>query len=120
MLLQPCRPSFPVSSPTIPKQRLEHGPWIPFSRQRLSGTAPRQRMGIDAAEISSARSRIVRRVQREFERGDLSFISEVPCEQLVHRHVRDDFDLVPTTTCGASQKRPRRTRVDIVPTRIQP
>ena len=118
VLPQPRFARAPIRAAAVAEQPLEHRPRIPLHRQRLRRAAPRQRVRVDAAQVAGARAGVGRGVHRQLERRDLRLAGEMPREQLVHRHVGDDLDLVASAARGAGEKRSGGAGVDVVPVRL--
>ena len=118
MLLCCSQARFPrvtIGAAAIAEQLLENRSRIPLHRQRLRGTAPGERMRVDAAQIAGAGACVGRSIHGQLERSDLRFAGEVTGEQLVHRDVGDDFDFISAAVRGAREKRPGGAGVDVVP-----
>ena len=108
-----------VRAAAVAKQPLEHRSRIPLHRQRLRRAAPGERVRVHAAQDAGACPRVGRSVHRELERWHLRLAGEMPREQLVHRYVRDDLDLVSSAARRARQKRSGGARMDVVPVRLE-
>ena len=119
MLPQPRLARSPIGAAAVAEQRLEQGAWVPLGRERLGGAAPRERVRVDTAQVPGARPGVVWPVHRQLKRGDLRLVGEVPCEELVYRHVGEDLGFIPATPCGAGQERPGRPGMDVVPVGLQ-
>ncbi len=77
------------------------------------------RVRVGATEVAGARAGVGRRIHRELERGELRLPGELPRQQLVHRDVGDDLDLVAPAARRAGQERSGGARVDVVPVRLE-
>src|SRR5205807_2642856 len=104
---------------TVAKQLFKDSTRVVLHRQWLRFAAPRDRVGVGATQIASAGAGIGRTVHRKFERSDLGVFSEVPGEQLIDRDLREYFQLVCASACGARQKRSRCARMDVNPACVE-
>ena len=119
MLAQPRLARRPLRAAAVAEDRLEDRPRVPLHRERLRRAAPRDRVRVDAAQVAGAGAGVVRPVHRHLERGNLRLPCEVAGEELVHRDVRDDLDLVATAPRRPGQERAGGAGVDVVPARAQ-
>ncbi len=108
-----------VGAAAVAEQFLEHRARVELHRQRLRLAAPRQGVRVDAAEIAGAGAGVVRRIHRQFERSQLGLAREMPRQQLIHRDIGDDLDLVPSAPRRAGQKRSRCAGVNVVPVGLE-
>ena len=109
----------PVGAAAVAEERLEYRARIPLHRQRLRRAAPRDGVGVHAAQLAAAGAGVVRLVQGQLERRYLRLVRVVPGQQLVHRHVGDDLHLVAAAAVGAGQEGAGGAGVDVVPVRLE-
>ena len=119
MLPQPRLAGGAIGAAAVAEQLLEDRARVELHRQRLRRAAPRQRVGVDAAEVAGAGAGVVGRIHRQLERGHLRVAGEVPRQQLVHRHVGDDLDFVAPAARRAGQERARGAGVNVVPVGLE-
>jgi hypothetical protein len=120
VLVQPRLARAALGAPAVSEELFEHRPRVVFHRQRLRRALPRDGVRIGTAQDAGAGAGVRRHVHGELERGNLRLLRELPGQQLVDRDIRDDLDLVASSTRGAGQERARRSGVDVVPVRLQP
>jgi hypothetical protein len=108
-----------LGAATVAKELLEHRSRVVLHRQGLRGAAPRDCVRVGAAQVAGAGTRVGRGIHRELEGGDLRLLGELPGEQLVHRHVRDNLHLVTPAAGRARQEGSGGARVNVVPVGLE-
>ena len=84
------------------------------------GAAPRERVRVDTTQTCRyTRPRCSGGPGRSRAMATCVWLGEVPREQLVHRHVRDDLDLISSPARRARQKRSGGACVDVVPVGLE-
>ena len=119
MLMQPCLTRTALGAAAVAEQFLEDRPRVVFHRQGLRGALPRNRVRVGAAQDARARTGVRRHVHRQLERRHLRLLPELLRQDLVHRDIGKDLDLVPTAARRAGQEGPRGAGVNVVPVRLQ-
>ena len=119
VLPQPRFARRPVRAAAVAEQPLEHRARVVLHRQRLRRRCARRACACRRSSgCRCRRRRSPGRPSTARATPPASRLRELPREQLVHRHVGDDLDLVSSAARRAGQKRSGRAGVDVVPVRL--
>ena len=109
-----------VGGAAVAEQPLEHRPRVVLHRQRRGGRAPRDRLGVGAAQAGGALPGVGFLVDRELQRGERRRGAELAREHLVDRRVGHHVGLGRSAAPRAGQERARRARMDVGPRGVEP